>query len=505
MLRATVCALMGWVMLAATPVTAREVLFSLENRIGGDRNISRTVDDTVDDGYYEVVPKFRFREAARELTYDFQYSPIYKTFFETSGIDGWDHLESAELNWNFTPRDTIGFNQRFRETRQVREDIDQTFGSVTPVSEESDRQRIRRSSVGVYYLHHFNPQLSGRVNLDFSDIDFNTLNNTDTRAYGGSLSGNYAYHERLSFGVHGSARYRESLGVGLQSSSTSISGSVALSVAAELDDGLDISLQIGPSVVQTKADDRPGVTTPEFQFASDGRSVFARAIDFPGGTCSFQQQDLVLACPFVAFDTNFLPTTTNPDGLITLAPPANSQGESTTEPSYFAEATLTKKWQQHKLYLTYTRSESASSGSATSSILDVVEGRLTYEPGPGWFLSFQAEWSHREYVGDVVQSFVAVVPGGALVKDPNVSTPPGPFQFARAVALTTVVTTDGGSADEEVWRVTFSGKRRLTRQITAIGVIQYGVSDQQQQSFNSKIETLYGYVGLRYEFDPFIF
>jgi hypothetical protein len=507
MYRALLCAGLGFVMLSAVSANAREVAFSVDNRIGGDRNILRTTDRTKADGYWELVPKVTLRERNRELRYNFQYTPIYEAYFKTDGIDGWDHIESGRLDWDITPRDTLGLTQEYAETRRLRQESREAFGSSSPIVEESDRDRIRRAAVSLYYEHYFSPVLSGRVNFNFSDIDFNSPFDTDTRAYGGSLSGQYTWSEQIRVGLYSSGRYRENLGVGLQASSRSAIGNVAFSISATLANGLEMSAQVGPSVVQTKADDRTGATVEEFVFGSDGQSLFARAIDSAGGICNFENQDLVLACPFVAFDPNFLPPgVTIPSAFVTLAPPVLDDGLSNTDVSYFAEVKLTKSWELTKLYLAYNRSESASSGVATSSILDVLSARLTFAPSPGWFFSFMADWTQRKFVSEVVQSVVAVVPGGLLVQDPNLpQQAPGTFQFAQADSLTTVVTTNGGSSDQTSWSTTFSAKRKLSRQITLLSYFRYQETDSQTEIRNSQIETLYGYVGIRYEFDPVVF
>lgn len=507
MYRALLCASLGLVMLLAVSANAREVAISVENRIGGDGNVLRTTDRTKADGYWEFVPKVIFRERNRELRYDFQYTPIYESFFKTDGIDGWDHIESGRFDWDLTPRDTLGFSQEYADTRRLRQESREAFGGSAPIVEETDRDRIRRAAVSVYYSHYFTPRLSGRVSLDFSDIDFNSPFDIDTRAYGGSVSGQYVLSDQVTIGLYGSGRYRENRGVGLQASSRSAVGNVALSIASDLANlwnGLEMSVQAGPSVIQTQADNRTGATVEEFVFSTDGQSVFARAIDAVGGSCNFEGQDLLLACPSIAFNPNFPPTFSNPSGLVTLGPPVDASGLSNTDVSYFAEAKLTKSWELTKLYLTYTRSESASSGVATSSILDVVSGRLTYAPSAGWFFSFIADWTQRQFVQEVVQSVVPVVLGDPLILDPAV---PSGFFFAQAGPdrLTTIVTTNGGSSDQTSWSTTFSAKRQLSKQITLLSYFRYQETDSQTEVRNSNITTIFGYVGLRYEFDPVVF
>jgi len=67
------------------------------------------------------------------------------------------------------------------------------------------------------------------------------------------------------------------------------------------------------------------------------------------------------------------------------------------------------------------------------------------------------------------------------------------------------VTTNGGSSDQTSWSTTFSAKRQLSKQITLLSYFRYQETDSQTEVRNSNITTIFGYVGLRYEFDPVVF
>jgi hypothetical protein len=504
MQRAQLCAVLGFVMLSAVSAEAREVVFSMENRIGGDSNVFRRSQSRTEDGFVSFVPKVALRERHEELNYDFWYTPIYEAFFDTSGIDGWDHVARGTLDWNVTPRDTIGTRGRFSHARQVRQETTDTIDDALPVVEESDRERIRRSEVSVYYSHQFTPLLRGQVELDFSDIDYNSDRNVDTRAYGGTLESSYAVSPTTSVGISGSGRYRENLGVGLQSSSNSTIGNVALSVSSNLTETLYVSLQAGPSVIRTEEDDRTGTTVPEYQFGTSGGFLVAQAIDTQGlgGSCFFGMDDLRAACPFLAFDPISVPA--NPFQSVALPPPANSRGKSNTDVTYFAAARLTKTWQRSNFFLSYTRSESASAGVATSSVIDAAIARYEIEPALGWKFSIRGEWSQRKTVSDVEQSVVTVDSSGVPIVTPAGVTPPpgGPFFFAQAVGLSTVVTTNGGNQDVTQWRASATGDRRLTRQLSVLARVYFLRTRSKSVGRRVERDTVYGYVGFRYEFDP---
>ena len=425
---------------------------------------------------------------------------MYETFLKTSGIDGWNHAVSGELEWRATPRDTLGLTGRFSQSRRVRQDFtnvidDSAAVAPEPLVDENDRELIRRSRTDLFYERQFTPTVGGRVGFIFEDIDFNRDVNVDTRAYGGTLGGSYDLTSQTRFGVSGSGLYRENLGVGLQTSSTSIIGSVAASVRHEFVEGLTISLQAGPSIIETEEEDRRGFTTPEFTFRVRGGTLEARGIDpasaAPRDRCLLDGQARLDACPFVVVAGAIPPNT-----LVSLAPPPNGRGLSETNTSFFAEARIIKEWRRATGQVSYTRSESASAGVATSQIVDAVVAHMAIRPGGGWYFALRGEWSQRSVVADVRRTVILVAPGPALN---------GPFQYAAANSLTTVIVEDANNSDIEQWRANFTVTKNLSTNITVIGKLSYTASQREREFNANEVDTLFGYVGLRYEFDPLIF
>lgn len=500
MKHAHICAILGYLVLSAASVDAREALLSVESRVGGDSNVFRSIDDEVDDGFFEFAPRIGIREQRDELNYDFSYSPVYETFFETDNIDGWDHGVNGALMWRSTPLDTLGMAGNFSQSRRVRQDFASLPGSVEPVLEESDRERIRRSYATVYYSKQFTPIIGGRVDVSFEDFDFNSDRNVDTRAYSGSVSGNYAYSAQTVLGLYASGRYRENRGVGLQGSSQSSIGNIAATVTHEFMRGLDLSVQVGPSIISTQEDDRGPITRSLYDYAASGPTTgVARTVETnaPRTFCVVSGVVAFDACPVVNYSG--VPPV---NSLVTLAAPSGGRGESDTDVSYFAEVEISKKWRHARLVLSYTRSESASGGVASSSIVDSVAARISYGSERSWYVALRGEWSQRGVVADVNQSVVVATPGPPLSPSPLPGTA---FSFARATALTTLTTQDAGSSDETIWRVTLYGDRNITPRLKAIGRIKFMKSDRQNIGQSVETTLIFGYIGLRYDFDPVIF
>jgi hypothetical protein len=255
-------------MVSATALQARELELSIGQRIGGDSNVLRTDGREIEDGFYEFAPTLVAREGRHEdLSYVIRYAPRYRAFFETDGIDGVDHFQSARFDWQANPRDRFTLEQTFASTRTRR--IESGFSDAT--IEASDRDRTQRASVNAGYSHAFTPRWFGNLGLDFQDLDFDRSGIVDNRAYGASLGTTYGIFESTTVGLSASGRFREARGLDSQNelSSENWSGSVAASISHSFSPTFDVSLQIGPSIIRSEPDsDSIDSTTDVSFFAS---------------------------------------------------------------------------------------------------------------------------------------------------------------------------------------------------------------------------------------------
>jgi len=325
-------------MLAAASTEARELILQVENRIGYDSNVFRREDNSADSGFWEVAPRVTVVEANEEFNYDVRYQPVYEAYFDRSGIDGWDHIATGRASWNVTPRDTVGVDQSIRDFRQLRFD-DTGLAAGGPGFEESDRDRIRWVESKAFYARAITPRFSGRLDVDYSDIDYDSRNNVDSRAFGGSVGTTYALTEITTVGLSGSGRYRNGLGGSDRPTSDSIVGSTALTITQQLTPTMSLMAQGGPSIIRNDEDD----------------------LNFGGATLN---------------------------------------GETTTSLSFFATAEFRKEWERASFVTSYIRQESGNNGNASTSILDTVEGRITYTPWKKWRFDLLGRWSRRESVAN---------------------------------------------------------------------------------------------------------
>ena len=319
-------------MVLCRPSEAGEVIIGLENRIAGDSNVFRSIEGgsrrIERDGIWEVTPSIQVRETQRELNYSLDYRPVFEAYFTQPGIDGWDHSQRSSLDWNISGKDQVGIVQSFRRARNVREFETGEFDSVNEfVLDESDRERITRSSVSAFFSRQWSPAAQFRLGVDFNDVEFNSARNLDSRSYSANASVNYVPVDRWTLGVAGVGRIRQTEGLQINDEDNdplnplsllndrgiarenAYIGNLVGTVAHKLTETIDLSLQVGPTLIWSK------------RFAQDVR----------------------------------------------------------LDPSFFAAAEVRKAWQKGSAQLTYTRSESGSAGDG-SVIVDSVRLTLTVSP-----------------------------------------------------------------------------------------------------------------------------
>ena len=345
MFRAPGCAVLGFgLMLVAASTEAREVQLSVENRMGGDSNVFRRSSGRVDDGFYSISPRLAVRETHSKLNYDFNYQPTYETYFETSGIDGFDHRAKGTLSWQPTSVDTLGLSGKFASVRNPI--IEGQGGSFL---ETSDRERVKRSQAQVSYSHSLDEVLSLQASAVFTDLDFSQNSNVDSRSYTGQLGTQYVLNPITIVGVSASFRRREDRGVGFQYTTETDVWDVGASFKRSLQDlgygwflrgltrSLSLSVRAGPSFIRSRQES-------PFSFVPEDKS------------------------------------------------------RST---SYFAEVLLEKDWQRSNLSASYTRSESSGGGTASSSIVDNVTLDYTHFLSQKLSIRVLGKWLKSKEISEV--------------------------------------------------------------------------------------------------------
>jgi hypothetical protein len=254
---------------ASTQLSARELELSVGQRLGVESNVLRRENNEKDDGFWEFAPQLTLRELRNdELSYSLRYRPRYRQYFDVSGINGWDHAQTAMVGWQITPRDNLSIDQSYTSTRTRRVD-----GGDADL-DASDRDRVKRARADVDYSHGFTQRFFGNIGLSFEDYAFDSDERIDNHALGGSLGVTYGVFERTTVGLSALGRYRNNRGDNRsrvrQPSSNNYVFNLAASASQAVTPTIDFFLQIGPSIIYTDPDglSTEGSTTEVTFFAT---------------------------------------------------------------------------------------------------------------------------------------------------------------------------------------------------------------------------------------------
>ena len=343
MFRAQVCAILGTaLMFASAQAKARELIVSVDSRIGGDSNVFRRSANALSDGLWEFSPRALVRDTRETLEYKFSYRPTYQAYFTRAGISGFDHYGRGDLTWrpNSADRFTAGGSVVSSRIIRLFED-DMPTDPDQSILIESDSDRTIRSRANVGYSTSFNRKHSGRVDFTFDDVNFQDDQNVDSRSFAVSVGTNYLLDERTQIGLSLTGRRREGRGSSSQVETTTKTGDITLSLVRSVTPTISLSARAGPSFTKTSQTAPPALS---FLVGSD------------------------------------------------------------SQVSYVADVSVTKQYPHSTYSIKYSRFESGSAGSSAASTVDTVGLSGNYRIGREWTFYLNLDWTQREQISSIGSS-----------------------------------------------------------------------------------------------------
>ena len=176
-------------------------------------------------------------------------------------------------------------------------------------------------------------------------------------------------------------------------------------------------------------------------------------------------------------------------------PVASASNQSTT---YFANLSLSKRWQHWSGSLSYRRQQSDSTGLGSSAVADIVSGALNWTPSSRWRASLRAAVTRQSSASEGVRSVIAVRPA-----DLTLDTPPGRTftGVAESFALSAVKV----DSEFEYWTfwLRLNARYSLTKRILLYGDVLYWNQTTRGDGGGGPDYDRYRVgIGIRYTFDP---
>ena len=420
-----------------------------------------------------MTPRLRWSRTARSLDYSVGYSLPYEVGVSTGSVNDLNQLGSATYQLSRDAADPVFGNDGFFYVRGL-------FSQQENLADPTNGRRRRQArpdpqnnlSLGVQ--HQFTPRLFGTVVVNNGVYDTNQFARADVISVGGS--GNMQYqltpHHQLGGGVSYSRQmFNDTFN---RPASDTDYYNVFGSWDWLFDETTDFMVQLGPAVIHSRQDAAPTTVNEQFiQFSENTKAGTASVFLNDPANCPTmktkiggvvtQQQVLFdnsgRTCPVletsdptaVAFITSDSP---NPLNAIPYIPGGEPQSVSSDRVTYFANATLTKRWSPNVASsLAYVRQDNGASGIDGGAVLDALTLSNTWRISERWDFSTRADWTQRKSATNGSRIFV--IPGTTAV--PGL----GVLPVATTAQLIQIDSSD--SLDTQRWGLAARIAYRLTK------------------------------------------
>jgi hypothetical protein len=175
-----------------------------------------------------------------------------------------------------------------------------------------------------------------------------------------------------------------------------------------------------------------------------------------------------------------------------LSGPVPSGSDDTI--TFFANITLSKRWEQWTGALSYRRQQSDSTGVGTSTVADIVTGVLDWKPSPRWNATLRVAYTIQSQANESVQSVVAVRPVNVMVAGRTF------FGAAESYALRAIEVDQ--DIDIDTFWVRLGVRYRVTERTTLYSNAVYWDQSTDGGSAWRDYERLRVSVGVEYRFEP---
>jgi hypothetical protein len=325
---------------------AGELNLSVQSKVGYDSNVFNGNPDDVETAVIMFQPEGSVSDTLERGSYLVSYSPSYFINTSKNARNTWNHRVQVGGTYYFSPRTSLSLTDNFLFLEKM------VYSPSDPDDDanidDSNRQTTT-NAVDLSFNHLLTRRLSLFSNGRYKIYRYDRKRSEDSDNFGGSAGLRYMLNQQLSVGGGGQVSY------------------------------WSFDSREPQSSVVCGGESGPGSRTLSY-------SGFASANYQYDETTSFQMR----AGPAWIDSKQFLCT-----GLL----PSDFDRQDTDQTTWFAEASLHKRWQHVKGSLSYQRSEGTYGSAGQTSVNDSVTGRLDWQPARFWDLELRLGWIRRSQEG----------------------------------------------------------------------------------------------------------
>ena len=479
---------------------AAEATLAVEVGAQYDTNVFSTPTHLIDDVSFRPAVEVGLKaDPSSDFQWSLMYRPDYQAYVSTHGINGFDHLAQANLDYHISSATDVYLKEQFQRVLSLIDREQFLASNPTGLGQPSlifGREAIDLNDLQTGVTHNFSPRLQGVLTLSNSLYYPEQKNVSDATTSGATGDLIYALTPRDRLGSSLGFTYQQLSSTDVQPRTSTRYYQLDGIWIHDFSPTLQLDMRAGPAWVDPSnlnLTPQPLLNQTPVPLVKLGDQVFP----FDVRTCPTKNGNVLLTsqCKTLGPLTSVQEQIdTDPLNAVDLPVIPGETGGSNGGLTYFAAITLAKHWERWDASLTYQRDSGASSSFNQSTILDTVQGGLHWHPTELWNLSLNASWSRRTSASDQPLLVRVVVPLGANAAgiDPNA---------AANTAVTTVRFKNAIDVDTYVAYLRLD--RRLTRRFSVFGLLLYtNQNDNGNFSSASDFTDYRAQLGVRYEFEP---
>lgn len=522
-MRAARPVLAALLLLAPLPADAVEALLGWDSRLVWTSNVFRSETDEEDAWSLLNGPNLGLRKPQGDLRFDVKYSPRYEAFIDLSDANALEHFLVATGSWSVDRRTEVTLQNRFTRSSGLRELFETTGPDIEEGEVLINREETSRNDV----LGAVSYQLSPRTSFSFSvnnlyyDYESDERGNDISYRVNGSLRRVFSRRQTAGFGFAASRFDSEETDF-QPGSGTTIYEAFGI-YDFLISRTLRFSLSAGPAFVMPDdfefSDEQPAAqyrTTGIVQSTPPPPRLRASLAD--RSSCG-SADPTSCATPALAFLAGTNTPAQVPGFALGLAPveavpvvgvpvEGSSPGVDSTL-NLFGNVSLVYDHRPFSWSLGYTRRASNTSGTGTTTNLDVARLTGNWNVARRWRLGARATWQRQNSISEVPRATFLLSPTGATAfLDANfvtVSDPSLAVYEVRDVAEIGSVSFD--AEDSEVDIISYNAgltashtlSENLTLQATASYWYQTSEGDVAEETDRQSVRFELGFT---YSFDP---
>ncbi len=474
-----------------------DVRLSISGAAEYDSNVTRSEHNAEDDLIFRVTPAIRLVEDREKFNYSVGYKLPYEVGVTNGSINDLNHLFDANFRYRATPQTEVYGDNAFYYVRGLFSQ-DQNLADPTNGQVGDDRDRILQNDLSLGARHQFTPRLSGTVEVENGYYDTNQFARANVLSFGGSLSGDYMLTPHHELGAGFSFSRQQFQDTFNRPASDTNYYNLFGSWQWLFDETTTFRIQAGPAIIDSSQDAAPTLVNQRlipFIENNDGSvTVFESApalcptqknngvdqtvlFNNAGTTCD---QIFIAAGDPAAARVKSAAPGDNPLVAVGYAPGFAPESVSDTRLTFFANASLTKRWSANLASsVAYVRQENQAAGIDGGAVLDAVTLNNSWRISERWDFSARVDWTQRQSATDGARVFVIPGPNSVGYLTPNVASSANVVQIDSSDSL-----------DTQRWGTAARLAYRLTK--NTVTALQYTYNKQ-----SSKGDT----VGAQSDFD----